>query len=532
MAEGTEKMENALSRGKDLDIKGATSRGKTLDGEFVEEGGVRIPTGSGAFYNPVQKFNRTMTIRILNEYIRQTGKESAKVLECMSASGLRGIRYCKELSGKNHIVFNDISKSSCLDIVSNCKNNGIGAELDGVVENETCTVEVRNEDCRVLMLQNKGVFDVIDIDPFGTCAPFVDSAVESLASGGMLCVTSTDTKVLCDKPPESSYKYYGSVSTNCSYSHEVAVRIILSYLSRIASKYGREIEPVVSLSMDFFIRVFVIVRSGKSQSREVCLNNTMFYLCCCLNQAELPQFRKEDGYFKHARGPSGVCRVCDRKMSLYGPFWNKPLHSREFVTNVIERISPEHIQEKTKGEKESAFTEAQIDRRIHGMLALALEEEETLFYYAIPYLAKMFTLPIPPLLSIVSFLEHNGYTTSLTHCKPNAIKTAAPLELMYLGVLEYFRVHQPAIYGAFAEKKAQYLAEIKDPGANPDTKGTLGPQTNEQRVYLVFDRAMSYGTARSAVIDFTPTAACKKLTSKRYLKFQDKSGLGWGPMKK
>lgn len=32
--------------------------------------------------------------------------------------------------------------------------------------------------------QTKNRFDVIDLDPYGTAAPFLDSAVQSVADGG------------------------------------------------------------------------------------------------------------------------------------------------------------------------------------------------------------------------------------------------------------------------------------------------------------------------------------------------------------
>ena len=39
-------------------------------------------------------------------------------------------------------------------------------------------------------------FDVIDLDPYGTAAPFLDSAVQAVKDGGLLCVTCTDMGVL------------------------------------------------------------------------------------------------------------------------------------------------------------------------------------------------------------------------------------------------------------------------------------------------------------------------------------------------
>ena len=34
-------------------------------------------------------------------------------------------------------------------------------------------------------------YDVIDLDPYGTACPFLDSAVQAVTDGGLLCVTCT-----------------------------------------------------------------------------------------------------------------------------------------------------------------------------------------------------------------------------------------------------------------------------------------------------------------------------------------------------
>lgn len=41
-----------------------------------------------------------------------------------------------------------------------------------------------------------GTYDLIDIDPFGCAAGFLDASVQAVTDGGLLCVTSTDMPVL------------------------------------------------------------------------------------------------------------------------------------------------------------------------------------------------------------------------------------------------------------------------------------------------------------------------------------------------
>lgn len=48
--------------------------------------------------------------------------------------------------------------------------------------------------------------DVVDLDPYGSASPFIDSAIGAIADGGLLCVTCTDLAVLAGSQyPEKSY---------------------------------------------------------------------------------------------------------------------------------------------------------------------------------------------------------------------------------------------------------------------------------------------------------------------------------------
>lgn len=45
-------------------------------------------------------------------------------------------------------------------------------------------------------------YDAVDLDPYGTPAPLLDSAVQAVAEGGLLLVTATDMAVLCGNSGE------------------------------------------------------------------------------------------------------------------------------------------------------------------------------------------------------------------------------------------------------------------------------------------------------------------------------------------
>lgn len=53
-----------------------------------------------------------------------------------------------------------------------------------------------------MVVQMEKGFDVVDLDPYGTPAMFLDSAMQSVKDGGLMLVTATDMAVLCGNNKE------------------------------------------------------------------------------------------------------------------------------------------------------------------------------------------------------------------------------------------------------------------------------------------------------------------------------------------
>jgi tRNA (guanine26-N2/guanine27-N2)-dimethyltransferase len=106
----------------------------------------------------------------------------------------RSVRYAKEIPGLDEIIANDYSKSAVESIERNVASNGVGD-----------LVRASHADASMLMHSRKKYgerFHVVDLDPYGSAAPFLDAAVQATAEGGLLCVTCTDMGVLCGKSSE------------------------------------------------------------------------------------------------------------------------------------------------------------------------------------------------------------------------------------------------------------------------------------------------------------------------------------------
>ena len=105
----------------------------------------------------------------------------------------------------------------------------------------------------------------IDIDPYGSPAPFIDSAMQSMARSGVMEVSATDTAALTGSSKTALMRRYGArVRTDCL-AHDSGMRVMLSYISRIAARHDRAIEPLLSVWDSHHLRVsFRVVKSVSS----------------------------------------------------------------------------------------------------------------------------------------------------------------------------------------------------------------------------------------------------------------------------
>jgi len=206
-----------------------------------------------------------LTAAELDELLRaEPSNQGVSILDALAATGLRAIRYAKEIPGVQRVVANDLDADAAEACRRNIEANGAASRC-----------EARRSDAVVAMLEAKATgraaYDVIDIDPYGTCAPFLDAAVQCVADGGLLCVTSTDMAVLSGNYPEVCFSRYGSMPTKAKHLHEFALRVVLHALETAAAKYQRHVHPVLCVSVDFYVRVFVRVFRSPAEVKKSCL---------------------------------------------------------------------------------------------------------------------------------------------------------------------------------------------------------------------------------------------------------------------
>ncbi|KAG5865910.1 hypothetical protein JTB14_011379 [Gonioctena quinquepunctata] len=454
----------------------------------ISEGLARIKTKGNVFYNPVQEFNRDLSISAISSFAKLLEKESIaktsrvktdstntdgagsecengiSILEALSATGLRSIRYAKEIPGIRKIVANDLSSKAVEDIKSNIAFNKVEH-----------LVVPSHSDATMLMYQHrKDQFDVIDLDPYGCPSIFLDSAVQAIKEGGLLLITATDMAVLAGNSPETCYSKYGAISLRMKCCHEMALRILLQCIESHANRYGRYIEPLLSLSADFYIRVFVRVFSGAHKCKFTTSKLSHVYHCTgCgsftlqpLGSLKKNEKNKDQVKFGIPTGPplSQKCEHCGHPHHMGGPIWSAPLHSPDFVQEILQSAS----------EKLGTF------KRIHGVVSMISEElVDVPLYYTLERLSGTIHVEMPPMMVVRSAILNAGFRVSFTHMNRTSIKTDAPTKVLWDIMRCWAKLHPVSkkrlIEGVPASKILSIEAEKEysfeeHPDANPASR--------------------------------------------------------------
>jgi len=420
-------------------------------------------------------------------------KISFKILDALSATGLRALRYAHEIPFVTKVTANDLSKQATQSIQANVVHNKLEDKITAVTGN--ATAHMYGFVSHPAQADRDDKYDVIDLDPYGTAATFLDAAVQAVNDGGLLCVTCTDAGVWASCGyPEKCYSLYGGTPIKGLHSHEGGLRLILHSIATAAARYGMAIEPLLSLSIDYYARVFVRIYRSPAEVKFLAGKTMVVYSCDGGCGAWKPQLLARNQrmtakngaiLYKHglAQAPTGspLCEHCGTKthvsrrladwqhrvmlttIQMNGPMYGGPLHNPAFIETILSYLP----------ELDTA-TYATLPR-IEGMLTTALEEttisgdpnapaasnstdikegrlipkldpaevDAHPFYFTPSALARVLRCQAPPEAELKGALRHAGYKATRSHAKPGVIRTDAPWSFIWTMMREWVRQKAP-----------------------------------------------------------------------------------------
>ncbi len=364
--------------------------------------GVYEPAWAPVFYNPRMAFNRDIAVVFARAYARLRGLDRLIVVEPLAGSGVRAIRYALEANAK--VYASDIDS----DAVHLAKIN--------IEENKVLNrVEVVRADANKYMeeLGERGIRpNIVDIDPFGTPIPFIDSAIHLLKGRGVIAATATDTAPLSGTHLRALRRKYDVHPARTAWEKEQAVRILVGYiLRRLAShEYGGRV--LLAYYADHYVRVYIEAVRGAGRADKTLSELAYGVWCPSCNYT---------GYLDH--GPPVRCPVCSSPVAIVGPLYAGRLCEPELVDAMIEEA------------KKASWLSDQ--KRAVKLLETIREEcmvEKP--YYRLDKICSMLRMNMPKVVHVVEALRAKGYQASRTHFDPRGFKTNAPHHVVVNTVFE------------------------------------------------------------------------------------------------
>jgi len=437
------------------------------------------------------------------------------ILEALAASGLRSLRYWTEIPGVRSIVINDLDPVAIDMARTNMIRNNLLHDIvhdtdDDKKKDETTGLLRRRRRPRGIQLQvgdathemymsrlsprlridqfnitqhyQKPQYDIIDLDPYGSAAPYMDGAIQAVVHGGLLAITCTDMAALGGSHPETCYGRYGAFPIQrVGYLQELALRLLLYHVSIVAARYGRTIKPILSVGMAFYCRIFVEVyddkagvnnlslchghlyQSSKCSSYHVLPVATNDYVQCNNNNGDgggdndnnssrtnSSSKKKKSNVYRNGRGPCNIgeptCGETDGSYKIAGPLWIGPLHDMDVVTDAIHRLEVAS-QAEYGGVSPTGGTPMfplHTATTIHGLLVSVSEElPDVPLYHLLPTLCSTVNSSTIPMTTFKAALVNAGYRVSAYHKDPSAIKTDAPNYVVWDVIRAWCKEHPP-----------------------------------------------------------------------------------------
>ena len=337
-----------------------------------------------AFYNPHTTFDRDLTIASLAAFTG-TVDTLESYLDTFAATGIRGLRAASELGLA--VTINDRSPDAACLIRQNIVLNGMQSRC-----------EVTNEDANVLLHQRR--FDVVDIDPFGSPAPFLAAASRSAKK--MLCITATDTAPLCGAHLNAGIRKYACVPVNNEYHAETGVRVLMGAIARALAVGDRAMAPLLAYARRHYVRVYArVLKSATSADKSM---KQLGFIVHCNNC----------GFREPVAGivprVTDRCRICGHRIKTSGPMWLGRLYDLAFCESVY-----------------SELIDRESDKQAIKLVGTCKNEINIPTFYEHHLICRAVGVSPMKIDGFIDLLRDAGFEASRTHFSGTAFKTDADI---------------------------------------------------------------------------------------------------------
>ena len=278
----------------------------------------------------------------------------------------------------------------------------------------------------------------VDIDPYGSPLPFLDTAIQSLARRGVAEISATDSAALTGSSKNALLRRYGARVRTDGLAHDSGLRVLLATVARTAARHERAIEPLLSIWESHHLRVSVSVRRSVERANDIeesigwrVASPTAEEVSSSI-QAGMHPDTGLDSLPMHCLLPlSHPVNRSDKRIS--GPMWIGPLGQSGAMASMteeraLELCGPSSIEDDPAGWSDKDFERER--RRVTRSIRHISEEAVTIdapHLILVDDLASWLGSGSPPSPSgMVEALCETGHRAAVAHYGKPAFRTDAP----------------------------------------------------------------------------------------------------------
>ena len=221
--------------------------------------------GSGSvFHNPAMAGSRTRSVLLLRHAIEAglLGDGAIYALDGLSATGLRARRWLNELPSD----LAERMRVTIVDLDPIALAWAKGSHEEFPPAHGRGQINPVEGDLRSVVLESGRHW--VDLDPYGSPVPFIDTAIQSLARSSVIEVSATDTAALTGSSRHPLLRRYGARVRTDRLAHDSGLRVMLAMVARAAARHDRAIEPLLSVWDSHHLRVSTrVIRSVEVANR-------------------------------------------------------------------------------------------------------------------------------------------------------------------------------------------------------------------------------------------------------------------------
>jgi tRNA (guanine26-N2/guanine27-N2)-dimethyltransferase len=293
---------------------------------------------------------------------------TARAWEMTAATGVRGLRLLNEAGGFAELLLTEAHPLAARVLDANAARYAAQG------------ARARHHDARRPV--DDGPFDLVDLDPYGSPAPYLAAALAAVRPGGLLAVTATDLRVLAGVEPGAAERRYGGRPVRGRLGPEGGLRLLLAWVDRGAAAGGLGIDPVLAYVRDHHVRAYVRVGPATARRRVETIDPATW------DGPPLP--------------PGG---------GLLGPLWTGPLLDPTVVGRLLVPASAARPRE--------------LGRRLERLRGEAAADVP--FFYESNEIARRLGLPRPPPVDrLIEEVRAMGHRAARTQVREGAFRTTAP----------------------------------------------------------------------------------------------------------